>query len=71
MRVRRTAAVTAGVVLVAMAVVLVRLLPERGNQRAPSTALEVRWELRVRSFRILSAEPFFGAGIGRYVSAIR
>ena len=67
-RVRRTAAVAAGVVLVVVAVVLVRLLPERGNQRAPSTALEVRWELARTSFRILSAEPLFGAGIGRYYS---
>ena len=67
-RVRRTAAVAAGVVLVVLAVVLVRLLPERGNQQAPSTALEVRWELARTSFRILSAEPLFGAGIGRYHS---
>ena len=67
-RVRRTAGVAAGVVLVVMAVVLVRLLPERGNQQAPSTALEVRWELARTSFRILSAEPLFGAGIGRYHS---
>ena len=68
LRVRRIAAVTAGVVLVVVAVVLVRLLPERGNQRAPSAALEVRWELTRTSLRILSAEPWFGAGIGRYYS---
>lgn len=67
-RMRRMAGVAAGVLLVVTAVFLVRLLPERGNQQAPSTALEVRWELARTSLRILSAEPLFGAGIGRYYS---
>jgi O-antigen ligase len=65
---RRMTVVTAALVLMLVAVGMVRYLPERGNQRGPATALEVRWQLARTSFRMLAAAPVFGVGIGRYYS---
>jgi hypothetical protein len=67
-RSRRTTAVTALLMLTLLAVGMMRYLPERGNQREPSVALEVRRQLALTSVRMLSADPAFGVGIGRYYS---
>ena len=65
---RRTTAVTAAIMLTLVTMGTVRYLPERGNQREPSVALEVRRQLALTSIRMLSVDPAFGVGIGRYYS---
>ncbi len=65
---RRMTAITAALTLMLVAVGMMRYLPERGNQKEPSTALEVRWQLARTSFRMLATDPAFGVGIGRYYS---
>ena len=65
---RRTTAVMAALMLTLLAVGMMQYLPERGNQREPSVALEVRRQLALTSVRMLSADPAFGVGIGRYYS---
>lgn len=42
------------------------LLPERGNQKSATTAIEVRVELARTAFRMLGTRPVFGIGVGEF-----
>ncbi|HXW05568.1 MAG TPA: O-antigen ligase family protein [Vicinamibacterales bacterium] len=64
-RTRRLIA-AAAVLLAALAAAAVHYLPQRGNQRPSTDALQVRWELARTSLRMTAAYPVFGAGVGQY-----
>ncbi len=64
--VRRAALAVAAIALMLVAVGAARSMPTRGTQQESGTAVRVRWELARTSLRMISAEPVFGVGIGRY-----
>jgi O-antigen ligase len=66
--VRGTALAGAALMLTILAGVAAYAIPMRGNQKSPLTALQVRWELALTSFRMTAVSPAFGVGIGRYYS---
>jgi O-antigen ligase len=66
--VRGTALAGAAVALGVVAGVAAYAIPMRGNQQSAFTAVSVRWELALTSFRMTAVSPSFGVGIGRYYS---
>ena len=64
---RRTAVLTgAGVVLVALPLVVIAALPERGGFAGAATGIRFRAEFTATSLRMWATAPTFGVGAGRY-----
>ena len=66
--VRGTVLAGAALTLALLAGAAAYAIPMRGNQQSALTALNVRWELALTSFRMTAISPSFGVGIGRYYS---
>jgi hypothetical protein len=60
----RTAAIVGALVVLAAAAAVV--MPARGLQKSPSTAIEVRMGLAEAALKMVAARPVFGIGIGEF-----
>lgn len=68
-RIGARAIVVAAAIVVALAVAgatIAVVMPERGNQSSPATAMQVRVELTRTALRMFAARPIFGVGAGEF-----